>query len=290
MTLEVFLLVVIAAGLHAAWNLISKRAASAGASFVFSYRLCSTVLYAPWVLYILWNDGMAWSWPVAAFIGLSSALHLGYSICLLRGYNAADLSVVYPVARGTGPLLASAGAFMWLAEVPSTFGVLGICSVVAGILLIATQGNWRQFAQPQAWIGIRWGLLIGLFIAAYSLSDAYSVKVLLVAPVLLDWLSACCGTLLLAPSTWVRRARMVEQMRGKWGLALAVGALSPLAYILVLYALQQGADVSVVAPLREMSMMMATFAGFFILKEKVSPMRWAGCVIIIVGVILLSAH
>lgn len=290
MTLQIFLLVVIAAGLHAAWNLISKRAAGAGVSFVFAYRLCSTIVYAPWVIYILWNDGMAWSWPVVAFVALSSALHLGYSVCLMRGYNVADLSVVYPIARGTGPLLASAGAFLWLAEVPSTFGVLGICSVVAGILLIATQGNWRQFAQPQAWVGIRWGFLIGLFIAAYSLSDAYSVKVLLVAPVMLDWLSAFGGTLLLAPSTWVRRKHMMEQMRGKWKLALAVGVLSPMAYILVLYALQHGADVSAVAPLREMSMMIATFAGFFILKEKVSPMRWLGCAIIIAGVIMLASH
>ncbi|NYT60974.1 EamA family transporter [Alcaligenaceae bacterium] len=290
MTLQTFLLVVIAAGLHATWNLISKRAASAGTSFVFSYRLLSVVVYAPWVVYILWNDGMAWSWPVVLFISLSSALHLGYSICLMRGYKLADLSVVYPIARGTGPLLASAGAFLWLAEAPSTLGVLGICSVVAGILLIATQGNWRQFAHPQAWVGVRWGLLIGLFIAAYSLTDAYSVKVLLVAPVMLDWLSALGGTLLLAPSTWMRRTHMVQQMRGKWGLALAVGVLSPLAYILVLYALQNGANVSVVAPLREMSMMMATFAGFFILKEKVSPVRWLGCFVIIAGVILLSGH
>ncbi len=290
MTLQVFLLVVIAAGLHASWNLISKRAAGAGASFVFCYRLMSTVLYAPWVVYILWNEGMTWTWEVAAFIGISSALHLGYSICLMRGYRAADLSVVYPVARGTGPLLASAGAFLWLAETPSALGVLGICSVVAGILLIATQGNWRKFAQAQAWVGIRWGLLIGMFIAAYSLSDAYSVKVLLVAPVLLDWLSACGGTLLLAPSTWVRRKNMMLQMQGKWHLALAVGALSPMAYILVLYALQQGADVSVVAPLREMSMMMATFAGFLILKEKVPPAGWLGCIVIIAGVILLSVR
>ncbi len=290
MTAQALFLVVIAAALHASWNLISKQAAVAGASFVFAYRLCSTIVYAPWVAYIFWNDGMAWSWLVVAFIAMSSVLHLGYSICLLRGYRAAELSVVYPVARGTGPLLASIGAFLWLSEVPSLSGALGICSVVGGILLIATQGNWRQFAYAKAWIGIRWGLLIGVFIAAYSLTDAYSVKVLLVAPVLLDWLSACGGTLLMAPSTWVRRARVREQMRGKWGLALAVGILSPLAYILVLYALQQGAEVSVVAPLREMSMMMATFAGFLILKEKVSPMRWLGCVAIIIGGVLLTTR
>ena len=68
----------------------------------------------------------------------------------------------------------------------------------------------------------------------------------------------------------------------------AVGLLSPMAYILVLYALQQGAQVSLVAPLREMSLMMATVAGFFILKEQASFTRVAGCVVIVAGVILLS--
>src|SRR3546814_10096685 len=77
----------------------------------------------------------------------------------------------------------------------------------------------------------------------------------------------------MAPRAWVRRADMMTQMRGKWGYALAVGALSPMAYILVLYALQRGAPVSLVAPLRETSLMIATVAGFFILKEKASAAR-----------------
>jgi drug/metabolite transporter (DMT)-like permease len=288
MTPETFALVVLAAALHASWNLISKQAAAAGASFVFAYRLCSVVLYAPWVIYVLWNDGMAWSLPVAGFIALSSILHLGYSLCLMRGYRVADLSVVYPIARGTGPLLATVGAFLWLGETPSTLGILGVCGIVMGILLIATQGNWRQFMRPDSWVGVRWGLLIGLFIASYSVADAYSVKALLVAPVMLDWLAAVGSTLMLGPGAWVHRGKVATLMHGKWGLALIVGALSPMAYILVLYALQQGAQVSLVAPLREMSMMMATFAGFIILKETVSPVRWLGCLFVIAGVVFLS--
>lgn len=288
MTLETFALVVTAALLHAGWNLISKKAAGAGGHFVFSYRLLSAIIYAPWVLYILLSDGMAWSMPVALFIALSSLLHLGYSLCLQWGYQAADLSVVYPVARGTGPLLSSLGAFIWLSEKPSTFGVLGIVCVVGGILLIASQGNLRQFASRQAWVGVRWGLLIGLFIAAYTLTDAYSVKILLIAPVMLDWLSAVGGAALMAPGAWWRRKNMMRKMRGKWGYAVAVGTMSPLSYILVLYALQQGAQVSVVAPLREMSLMIATVAGFFILKERASLARVTGCVVIVAGVVLLS--
>lgn len=233
---------------------------------------------------------MSWSWVVVGFILLSSVIHLAYGLCLQRGYQVADLSVVYPIARGTGPLLASLGAFLWLAEKPSTYGILGMSCVVGGVLLIATQANWRLFLQPQSWVGIRWGLFIGLFIACYTITDAYSVKSLGIAPVVLDWLGALSITLMMTPTAWVRRQQFQQQMRGKWKLALAVGAISPMAYILVLYALQHGAQVSLVAPLREMSLMIATLAGFFILKEKVSTSRWIGCLIIIIGVVLLSSR
>ncbi|MYN12165.1 EamA family transporter [Pusillimonas sp. TS35] len=288
MTLETFLLVICAAALHATWNLISKKAAAAAGDFVFSYRLLSAIFYAPWVLYILVVDGMTWSVPVVLFIALSSVLHLGYSLSLQWGYRAADLSVVYPVARGTGPLLSSLGAFIWLGEEPTAVGVAGILCVVAGILLIATGGALRRFASPHAWIGVGWGGFIGLFIAAYTVADAYSVKVLLVAPVILDWLSALGNAALLAPRAWLRRRAMREQMRGKWKYAVAVAVLSPLAYILVLYAYQLGGQVSLIAPLREVSLMLATIAGFFILKEEASIARLAGCAIIVAGVVLLS--
>ena len=287
MSFEIFALVICAAALHASWNLIAKKANVPAGFFVFSYRLVSTVLYAPWVIYILSTDGMHWSVPVVFFIALSSLLHLAYSLCLQWGYHAADLSVVYPIARGTGPLLSSLAAFIWLDESPSTSGILGIFCVVAGILLIASNGNLKRFASAQAWVGVKWGLFIGLFIASYTLSDAYSVKVLLVAPVVLDWLSALGNTAILAPRAWMQRGSLMSQMQGKWHYAWAVGALSPMAYILVLYALQNGGYVSLIAPLREMSLMMASIAGMVILKEQASATRILGCAIIVGGVLLL---
>lgn len=289
MSPETFLLVVCAAALHATWNLVSKKAAGAAGDFVFTYRLFSMVLYAPWVAYILWSDGMQWNATVVLFVVLASLLHLAYSLCLQRGYQVADLSVVYPIARGTGPLLSSMGAFILLGENPSKTGVLGIVCVVVGIVLIASGGQLRRFTTPAAKQGIRWGLFIGLFIATYTIVDAYSVKVLLVAPVVLDWLSALGSVIIMAPRAIVRRKAMMVQMQGKWRYALIVGTLSPLAYILVLYAYQMGGDVSLIAPLREMSMMMGTIAGFFILKEKASPARMVGCAVIIGGVVLLTA-
>jgi len=290
MSLELFLLVFLAAGLHATWNLVSKRSAAAGASFVLCYRLISTVLFAPWVAYVLWHDGMVWNAQVVLFLLISSLLHLCYSLCLQRGYQAADLSVVYPIARGTGPLLATAGAFLWMGEHPTPSGLAGISCVVAGVLLIATQARWRMFMRPQAWTGVRWGLTIGAFIACYTLADAHSVKELAIAPVVLDWMAGLGITCMMAPGAWVQRRRMLEKMRGNWWPALVVGVLSPTGYILVLYALRHGAPVSLVAPLRETSLMIATLAGYFILKEKVSTARWLGCVVILLGVAALSGH
>lgn len=283
------LLVVLAAMAHATWNLLAKRAAMAGASFVFAYGLCASVLYAPWVIWVLQHDGMTWSGPVIGAILTSSLLHLGYSLCLQRGYQAADLSVVYPIARGTGPLLSTTGAFLLLREPAAATGIVGMLCVVIGVLLIATQGRLSIFRNAQAWVGVRWGMVIGLFIAAYTVVDAYGVKVLLISPVLFDWFTGITRTAMMAPHILRRRLQAWESMRGHWHLALAVGLLSPLGYILVLYALRNGAPLSLVAPAREMSMMLGTLAGMFLLREKVGPGRLAGCLSILAGVVLLGS-
>jgi multidrug transporter EmrE-like cation transporter len=116
MTFTSLLMVVLAAMAHAMWNLLAKSAATVGPAFVFAYGLCSTILYAPWVIWVLVSDGMDWNGPVIACLLVSSLLNLGYSLCLQRGYQVADLSVVYPIARGTGPLLSTTGAFVLLNE------------------------------------------------------------------------------------------------------------------------------------------------------------------------------
>ncbi|OZI24979.1 DMT family transporter [Bordetella genomosp. 7] len=283
------LLVILAAMAHATWNLLAKRAAMVGPVFVFSYGLCAVLLYAPWVTWILVDEGITWTWPVVLCILASGALHLAYSLCLQRGYQVADLSVVYPIARGTGPLLSTTGAFLLLGETATATGIAGMLCVVGGVLLIATQGRLSLFRQPQAWTGVRWGVLIGVFIAAYTVVDAYGVKVLLIMPVLFDWLTCVARTLIIAPHILRRRAENWQAMRGHWHLAIAVGALSPLGYILVLYALRNGAPLSLVAPAREMSMMLGTLAGWFLLREKVSVGRLAGCAAILAGVVLLGS-
>lgn len=283
-------LVVLAAFIHATWNLLSKRAAAAGAAFVFVYNLVACIVYLPWVAWLLAYHRQSWNLPVAVCILLSALIHLGYSLCLQRGYQLADLSVVYPVARGTGPMLSTLGAFVFLSEAPSTHGILGLLAVIAGIGLISTNGDLSAFRRPKGQEGVRWGMATGSLIAGYTVVDGYGVKLLGVQPVILDWFSNLLRFFMLAPFVLANRARAMELMKGRWWLAIGVGALSPLSYILVLTAIEWGAPLSLVAPAREMSMMVGAIFGMSVLRETVSVWRIAGCLALMLGVVLLGIH
>ena len=289
MSLLPLALVVIAAFIHATWNLLAKRAAGAGSAFVFASNVITCVAYLPWVGWVLAHGTHVWSLPVAACVVLSGILHLGYSLCLQRGYQVADLSVVYPIARGTGPLLSSVGAFILLREAPTAQGIVGLLAVVAGIGLISTQGDLSAFRKPRGMDGVRWGTATGSLIAGYTVVDGYGVKLLGIHPVVLDWFTNFIRFLILAPIVASNWTQTKARMKGYWLLAIGVGLLSPLSYILVLSAIEIGAPLSLVAPAREMSMMIGAMFGMLILGERVTAWRIVGCLILILGVVLLGS-
>jgi drug/metabolite transporter (DMT)-like permease len=167
--------------------------------------------------------------------------------------------------------------------------VLGLIAVVAGIALIATQGDLSAFRRPRGQQGVAWGAATGGLIASYTVVDGYAVKVLGVHPVLLDWFSNLVRFFMLVPLVMARRARVKDAMKGKWWLAIGVGLLSPMSYILVLTAVQLGAPLSLVAPAREMSMMVGALFGMVLLREPVSAARIIGCLILCTGVFLLGS-
>ena len=288
MTLASLLLIILASMIHATWNLLAKKAASVGPVFVFAYNLVACVGYAPWVLYLLWRGTVTWTADGVAFVLLSGAIHLAYSLSLQRGYQVADLSVVYPVARGTGPMLSTIGAILLLGEAPTGRSLGGLALVVVGIGLIATRGDLSAFRRPGGQAGIRWGTATGGLIASYTVVDAYAVKALGITPVILDWFSNLLRFFLLAPVVGANPRRALTAMKGHWWLAIGVGLLSPLSYILVLAALRSGAPLSLVAPMREMSMMVGALLAMAILREPVGFWRLAGCGVLIVGVVALA--
>jgi drug/metabolite transporter (DMT)-like permease len=132
------------------------------------------------------------------------------------------------------------------------------------------------------------GAATGSLIAGYTVVDAYGVKSLGIHPVVLDWCANLVRLLFLVPVVLSNPARAMPVMQGRWLLAVGVGVLSPLSYILVLMALELGAPLSLVAPAREMSMMVGALFGMLILREPVGPWRLAGCAVLAAGVVLLG--
>jgi drug/metabolite transporter (DMT)-like permease len=185
-------------------------------------------------------------------------------------------------------MLSTIGAFAILGELPSRQGLLGLVLVVVGIALIATRGDISAFRQPGGLAGVRWGTLTGGLISIYTVVDAYAVKTVGIAPVVLDWFSNLLRFFLLAPLIANDRRKALAAMRGFWWTAIGVGVLSPLSYIFVLTALTSGAPLSIVAPMREMSMMVGAVLGMLVLREAVGPWRLAGCAMVIAGVVFLS--
>ncbi|MGE8495459.1 MULTISPECIES: DMT family transporter [Comamonas] len=294
MTLHAFTLIIAAGIIHAFWNIVAKKA---GGDARFS--LFTSVLNALVWLPVGWWVGKdvvpQWGMTEWAFVSASALLHIFYFVTLLRGYRVADLTVVYPLARGSGPLISSMVAVLFLGEHLSSLGAVGIAAVVAGVFLIAGgPAMLRAATRPgpgeardRTIKGLYYGLLTGLFIAAYTVVDSYAVKVMLLSPILLDYMGNLVRVVMLAPlgmMNWAETRRLWLQ---QWRFALVVAIFSPMAYVLVLYAVQT-APISHVAPAREVSMLFAALIGGKLLGEGDRLLRIAGALLIGVGVVALG--
>jgi drug/metabolite transporter (DMT)-like permease len=275
--------VLLAALTHATWNLAAKRAA-ASRHFVWMYSALTVVLYLPIVATIVWTTRPQFTAVHWAVLSGTAVLHMGYSLILQAGYRASDLSLVYPLARGSGPLLAFFLAALVLGEAVTWVSLLGVVLVVSGILLVSGLFDARHHS-PRA--GILYGLGTGLFIASYTVNDGWAVKVLLISPFIVDYSGNLFRAVFLAPNAWLDRARLLQEWRDHARAVAIVSVLGPLGYILVLYAMQL-APVGHVAPARELSTLIGTYFGARLLREKAAPSRLAGAACIVGGVISLA--
>lgn len=291
MPLSAFALILLAGIIHASWNIAAKKA-NGDARFAFQSGVLMAVVWAPVGIALGWSVVPSWGYTEWGFIVLSGVLHVFYYVILLRGYRKSDLTVVYPLARGSGPLLSSLVAILFLGERISLTGVAGIAGVVLGVFLVAGgPGLWRKKHDPvqreRVKKGIRYGVLTGAFIAAYTVADSYAVKFLAMSPILLDYFGNFVRVGLLLPAALYDRATTVRMWRAQWKYALLVAAISPVSYVLVLYAVQQ-APISHVAPAREVSMLFAALIGGHLLREGDRLLRLLGAAFIAAGVVALA--
>jgi len=280
----VILLIVTAGLAHAAWNLVVKRSALSGPPFVWLTAVGAAAVVIPVAVVVAVLDPPSLPFLVLAVV-VSGALQTAYFLALQAGYRAGDVSVVYPLARGTGPLLAVLLAIALFGERPHALALVGAGAVVVGVIVIGFAGGRTQWRHARP--GVLWGLLIGVVIASYTLWDAHAVTALALSPILLNAGTSTMEAVLLAPVA-IRRWSAVRTVwrEHRWDV-IVVSVLSPLSYILVLFAMQL-APVSIVAPAREISVVFVGLAGWLLFKEPHPLARLTGAVVVLGGIALLA--
>jgi drug/metabolite transporter (DMT)-like permease len=284
-------LVLVAAVVHAGWNISAKRVLDGGARFVFLYYTVSAIVFAPVVIVtlVLEAQRLQWTWLLAAVV--TALFHVAYGIVLQRGYAVGDMSVVYPLARGTGPLLSVLAAVLLLDEQPGAIGLLGAFLVIAGVLVISTgkpEAHWASPAHVKARrAGVGYGLLTGVTIAVYTLWDAHTVTTLSVPPVIYFGAGCLVQSVLLAPYAMWDQGQVACLWRDHRRDILIIGLLSPLAYLLVLFAMRI-APVSLVAPARELSIVFGGVAAWLMFGEPDVIRRLSGSLIVLAGIAAIA--
>jgi drug/metabolite transporter (DMT)-like permease len=278
-------LVLLAACLHATWNLLAKRAGGAGVSFVWLCAVTATAIYTPVALITVVVTSPDFDATDIGFLVGSGTLHACYFTLLQHGYRVGDLSVVYPLARGTGPMLSTLAAILFLSERPTTVALTGAALICAGVFVLGRASAGRADGDTRA--GVAFGLLTGVLIATYTLWDRHTVAVLGVSPIILDWAANATRAVLLTPFAARSRIPVAKVWATYRREVVGTALLSPLAYILVLFALRLS-PVSYVAPAREASILIGTILGVRLLKEGQLTLRLTGAGAIVVGLIALA--
>ena len=218
----------------------------------------------------------AWSWLLASF-----AVHLVYLICLVKAFEGADMSAVYPVMRGSAPVLAAAASVLWLRDPITLAVVLGVLLVSLGTLTVA----WWN---PPSRRALLWALATGATIAAYTVIDAKGARAAPSAISYIVWVFLLLGFGIGALFALWRGPRFIAEARSQWRPGLAAGALSIVTYGLALWAYRLG-DVPRLAALRESSILFGVALAWLVLKEPIGRARLIGAGVIAAGSAVLIA-
>ena len=293
MSLTALTLVLTAALVHATWNYFLKKA-NATRPFWWLVFIITAVSTVP-ALFIYDPQALSNITPIGwLVIALSAPIHVIYGQVLQIGYKKSDYSIVYPTARGTGPLITVLCAVLILGDRPSFWGWIGIVLILASIVLLAMPHKQdKQTQDLRIRAGIFWGFLTGCFIAGYSFCDAWAVQQETgLTPLSFYFPSIAVRAIVFAPfimmhANWKAESKEILTTPRLQKALAVVTVGSPLAYILVLYAMTI-APLAYVAPSREVGMMIGVVLGGLLLRERLSVTRLAGVIGMTLGVILVG--
>lgn len=280
-------LVLVAALFHAYWNYLAKKSPNK-LIFIWWFLLAAILFYLPMFIYYFSQTIISRSgWLCIAATGF---LHFLYFWFLSGAYERGDLSMVYPLSRGLGPLLVPVFAVLFLNEQISLFGTIGIALVIAGIYTIhlrsfSLYGLLEPFSAAKDSASL-WALLTGGIIAAYSLVDKVGVG--LVNPPVYIYLMLAVTWLLLTPLTVIRYYNcLTMELKTRRNTIVIVGIMVLFTYMIVLFAMQM-AKVSYVVAVREVSIVISVIMGTRGLGEQHASQKLIGAFFIVCGVICIG--
>ena len=279
-------MVLASAFLHSAWNYMAKRS-SDKLIFLWLASGAGLIIFAPaFTFSMMVNTIERSAWLL---IACSSLVHVLYYVLLAGAYSRTDLTIAYPLARGTGPLFVLVLSFMFLQQTPSLMGTIGIVAIVAGVYMVQarqlTLHDMGEAVRSPLLSGRKQALLTGLTIGLYSIID--SVGVQQAHPIIYMYLWVAGTFFLMAPWMVVRWRAVLHVVRSELGWIVGAGAFLFGAYLLVLSAMLLS-PVSYVSAAREISVVLALIYGAGVLKERVGLPRFAGASLVASGLILIG--
>lgn len=281
-------LILVAAIAHASWNLFSKQASATGAVFfIWLVAASATVIYVPVVLITVLVThprltGLSW-----VFLVGTGVLQAAYFLFLQGGYRLGDLSLVYPIGRGSGAMLAAIAGIVLLGERPAPVAIAGIAAIIGGVVAISLPSGERPDGAGTSPKAVGFALVTGMFIASYTLWDKYAVSTLHTQPVLQAYAAYPFMMAAFLPIALGDSKRLRQVWRDFRPQVIGAGLLAPLAYVLVLAALSFTA-VSAIAPAREISVLFGVLLGGRLLGESGVARRLAAAAAIVAGIIAIA--
>lgn len=270
-------LILTSAFMNAAWSAAVRKSKDRFATVAF-VTTCGGMLYVPFTFFVPFPNADLWPWLIA-----SGAAHLMYQLCLARMMDKGALTLVYPIARGTGPLFVALFAFFFLEDDLGNWQLLIITLLVSGIFLTARQDE----DSPASRTAVFAALATGVMISGYTIIDGLAVQNAKSAFSFIAWSGVVAAPLIFMVGIHQRGPRVITEMKSVWKQGLPASVAAHGGYALALYAFSIG-NLGETAALRETSIVFAAIIGTFWLNEKLGPRRLGAIGIIAFSAVLLK--